>query len=167
MAEGTSTATRPTERVLDRIEELNGDPEGKDLLEHEVIFRSKGSEFSAVRIGRRRWMDQGEQQVSGRVVYSFSPNGEFRTRDKRAVDYLRALPTFNSEFWEVGSEPGALPSSDAALERISDLMMELDDEGLEVIQREEQATHQRPDVLKQVEIARRKVQGVTAGTEGA
>lgn len=165
MSEGTSTATRPTARVLDRIEELNGEPEGDDLLEAEAIYRSKGANFSAVRIGRRRWMDQGEQQVSGRVVYDFAPNGEFRTRDKRAVEYLEKLPTLNLEFWRVGAEPGALPSSDAVLERITDLTIELDDKGLEEIQLEEQTTHQRPDVLKQVEIARRKVQGISA--EGA
>lgn len=159
-----SGATKPTARTLDRIELLTSPPEGDDLLAEEVIFRSKGANFKAIRIGQRRWKEDGETQVSGRVAYEFGPNGEFRTRDARAVTYLEKLDSFNLEFWRVGSEPGAPPSSDQIIERIMELALEFDDAGLEEIETAEQSTHQRGDVLKTVAAARRKVQGVAEST---
>jgi hypothetical protein len=161
----TTSATRPTSATLDRIERLNAEPEGDELLDVEVVYRSKGTNFAAVRIGRRRWMEQGEQQVTGRVAYEFAPSGEFRTRDRRIVDYLESLPTFNLEFWRVGAEPGRPPSTELVDEQIMAAVATLNDDVLSELEVQERNVHKREQVLARILTARRSVQGTLATAE--
>lgn len=134
----------------------------------EVIFRSKGRNFRAVRPGhgKRRYRDDyGEQVIVEGEAVDFAPNGEFRTTNPATVKWLTESPSFNLYFWRVGEEPGAVPSPDAINEQVLSATLELDDERLAALELEEQKSHQRQDVLHLIRAARTRVQGVAA--EGA
>jgi hypothetical protein len=160
--------TKPTQYEIERMEALLEPPKGDDLLDEDVVFRSKGRGFRVVHIGQRRWSEMGMQQVSAGITYEFSPGGDvedpqagaFRTRDRRAVEYLRSLDSYGRDFYEVGNEPGRVPSSESTIEKIMSLALELDDAGLEELQETEQEGYQRQDVLVAVSKAREKVQGM-------
>lgn len=117
----------------------------------EVVFRSKGVNFRAVRVPRHRWTaPNGEVQVSDGVTYEFAPKGEFRTDDPEAIAYLRGLGSFNREFWEVGNEPGRIPDSGPMIERVAAASAALNLEALDELELEERAGHKRHDVLTHI-----------------
>lgn len=134
----------------------------------EVIFRSKGVNFRAVRVPRHRWTaPNGEVQVSDGVTYEFAPKGEFRTDDPEAIAYLRGLGSFNREFWEVGNEPGRIPDSQPMIERVVGASTALDLEGLDELEREERAGYKRHDVLTHITAAKVTVKKMLDAGAGA
>lgn len=133
-----------------------GEPESE--YEGEVIFRSKGRGFRAIRIPRNRWFaPNGEAQTTPGETYEFEPNGEFRTDDPVAIAHLRGLQSFNREFWEVGKEPGRIPSSESRLEEVAEAGVTLNLERLDELEELERATHKREDVLIAIRATKRKV----------
>jgi hypothetical protein len=135
----------------------------------EVTFRAKGVNFRAVMVPRHRWVaPNGEAQVTDGKTLEFAPSGEFRTSDPAEIRYLRGLPTFNREFWEVGAEPHAAPSPRPMFDKIAEASVALDVDALAQLEVLERETLNRPFVLDAIRSARDRVQGVlTAAAEGA
>lgn len=154
------TGTRPTKRQLEELDRLLEEPTGKDLLEDEAVFRARGRGFRVVRVPERWWVEEGMRQTSPAITFDFSPNGEFRTNDKRAVDYLQSLDSYRREFWLLGDEVDAVPSSEPVIAKIMALAIELDDDGIAELERQEQESYERADVLIACAQARRQVQGL-------
>ena len=131
------------------------EPEGEDLLEHEVVFRSSDKHHNVIRRSRHRvTLPNGEVRISEGVHFNFEPAGEFRTRSRAVADYLRSRPGFNLVFWEVGAEPDRVPSPEGVLRRVMAAMRDLDVETLDSIEREERQGHKREIVLNSISGAR-------------
>lgn len=132
-----------------------------------VEFRSKGVNFKVVlKASYRHATDHGQEFISGQYA-DFAPHGTFKTDDAWEIEKLRSSPTFNREFWEVGAEPGALPSADEELDRIMAAVAELDDAALAQIEGEERSGFNRSDVLESVTRARAQVQRLTEERDAA
>jgi hypothetical protein len=141
----------------DALAELQGtvstgpEPEGEDLLDHEIIFRSADRALNLVRRSRNRvTMANGEASISAGIHYTFQQSGregEFRTRSKSAADWIRSRPGFNVVYWEVGKEPFGAQSPEAVLRKIMDAVARLDIDALDSIEHEERAGSKRPVVL--------------------
>lgn len=133
--------------------------------QEEVHFRSKGVNFRAViKPSRRKTTEFGMETIPGTAA-DFAPTGDYRTSDPEVVEYLRALPTFNVEFWEVGHEPGQAPSIEPVIDRIAAAIIELDDAALSQLDGEERSSFNRPEVLAMISSARRRVQGALSASE--
>lgn len=165
-------AFRPGESAQEVEQSLEGtvsnDPpllDGQERVDP-VTFISKGPNFVLVHKSRHRsTSSNGEVNVTQGVSYDFAPSGSFTTDNPRAIEYLRGRPSFNVEYWELGNEPGAAPAPDLVIDAIMAAALELDDDALAEIERNELAGHGREVVLTQIRSARRRVQGVTAGRE--
>lgn len=132
-----------------------------------TTFRSKGVNFKVViQPSFRKVTDFGHEFVPGEYA-DFAPHGMFETDDPRIIEKLRDSPTFNREFWEVGNEPGALPSADAELDRIMAATALLDDAELAQIEAEERAGYNRGEVIASVTRARQQVQRLVDEREAA
>jgi hypothetical protein len=130
-------------------------PEGDDVLPEPVTFRSKGVNFNVIRKARHRVTHaNGDVEISEGIHYNFAPTGTFTTQDRRVVEFLNRLPSFNLEFWQVGAEPGAVPPAEATIASIMRAVRDLDVDRVDEIAREEQAGHQREQVLLAIENAR-------------
>lgn len=142
-------------------EPLNGEP----MVVHasqpsEVVFRSRGTHFRAViRPSRREQHPHGVEFVPGEAC-DFAPHAEFRTSDSRIAEHLRGLASCGTEFYEVGNEPGRIPSSERVIAAIMEASVELDDARLGAIEVEERGQFRREDVLVAVAAARRQVQRI-------
>jgi hypothetical protein len=147
--------------------ELAAAEQTEEVAEH--LFRARGKEFRVVRVHRRQWTEDGMRMTSEGVSYDFSPTGDFRTTDPGAIAYLKSLDSFNRDFWLVGEEPGAAPSSEVIDKQIMSALARLDDEALVALEHEESEQHKREDVLRRIRQAREQVQGVLseAAAEGA
>jgi hypothetical protein len=133
------------------------------------MFRSKGHGFRAVMVARNRTtMPNGEVRVFGTDEYpagktiEFAPAGEYVTDDPREIAYLKSLPTFNLEFWQVGAEPHAIPDPKPIMEKVAEATVTVDDETLARLEEEERATWKRKFVLDSIRAARERVQGALA-----
>lgn len=123
-----------------------------------TMFRARGTHFKAVlKPSRRKLGEFGSEFTAGEYA-DFQPNGTFETDDPGVLERLRGLPTYGVEFFEVGNEPGALPSSEPVVMAIMEAATELDDARLAQIEAEEQGGYARPEVLSQVRLARASVQ---------
>lgn len=134
-----------------------------------VLFRSKGTAFRVVRVGRHRWTaPNGEAQISDGRDYEFVSGevgaSELWVRNSNVANFLRGRPTFNREFWEVGAEPHAAPDPEVVMEKIMAATVDMDDAALEELQALETASHRRPIVLKAIKQARAQIQ--RAGSQG-
>lgn len=129
-----------------------------------VTFRSKGVEFRVVRVGRHKWTaPNGESQTTEGRDYQFAagPIGlsELVVRNSDVAAWLRARPSFNREFWEVGAEPFSAPDPEIILKQIQAALFEADDAALEELLTKELASHKRKVVLDAARHARRLIQG--------
>lgn len=130
-----------------------------------VTFISKGKMFRAVRKpATRRITDFGVEPIAG-IAYDFQPNGRFTTDDPDAIEYLESLPTFNREFWRLGSEPDRVPDPGPVLDEIMDAALELDATRLVEIAEAERQGPNREAVLRAAQSALRKVQGIDSPGE--
>jgi hypothetical protein len=92
--------------------------------------------------------------TEGQDTYPDGPNGEMQD----AVTWLRRHPEYNSRFHEEGREPGRpQPSDEDFLAAVTEAALNLDDEQITALLRQERATHQRPTLLKTADDARRRV----------
>lgn len=124
----------------------------------DVEFRARGVAFKAViKPSHRKITEHGQEFVAGEYA-DFAPNGLYRTSDQRIIDHLRSIPTFNTEFFEVGAELGRDADPAPVLEAIMQATIELDDERLSQIESEERAGHNRGTVLQSAAAARQQVQ---------
>jgi hypothetical protein len=174
-ATATEAANRPRETALtgdsgSLAAQLDGTTsdggDGDDPLDEPVLFRSRGKEFRLNVVPRRRFTGPtGEQYFTNGVSLDFSPDGVYSTRNRRNVEILRSRPGMNREYWEVGKEPHTAPDPQLVVEKIIDLTLQLDDEGLAQIEADERASHKRPAVLQAAAAARLKIQGFTGPGE--
>ena len=133
-----------------------------------VVFRSKGTEFRVIRVGRHKWTaPNGEAQVTDGRDYQFVSQGigasELRVFNSNVAEFLRGRPSYNREFWEVGREPHAPPDPELVFDRIMEAVVDYDDARLEELAKLEQASHKRPVVLKAIRQARQKIRGRVEG----
>lgn len=150
------TETEPTE---DDPTEIDPGESGTDAKAGVVLFRAKGVNFRSVRTGANRTTAPNGEVVSTRgISYDFAPTGEYRTADPDVIAWLRNLPSFNLEFWEVGAEPGAVASPEVVLEQVMHATAELHVERLREILAEEMVGHKRDLVLKTVRAALAKIE---------
>jgi hypothetical protein len=158
-------AKRPQPEPIDEGDNIGGpavaelEPEVEQEPEQEeALFRSKGLNFRVVVVPRfRRFTEAGDQIVSEGVTAEFAPNGEYRTSDPKVIAHLRGLGSLNREFWEVGKEPGAVPSPEMVMEKVFQATVDFDDEALERLEREEENGFRREIVLRSIRSAREKV----------
>lgn len=160
--------TQEEEERLEREFIGAGEPEPEVAAEEgpqePIMFRSKGVNFRAVMVPRHRWTaPNGEVQVTDGKTLEFAPAGEYTTADPAEIRHLRSLPTFNREFWEVGSEPHAIPSPRPIMDKVVTATVALDDEELARLEEEERNSWARPFVLDSIRSARERVQGAING----
>lgn len=118
-----------------------------------VVFRARGRNFSAVMVARNRWFSpNGEGQVTDGRLIQFA-DGNYETNEIKVQEFLRSLGSFNREFWEVGNEPGAVPSPKIVLEEIVRAAAALDLERINDLLQTERETHKRDVVLDQAKAA--------------
>lgn len=131
---------------------------GGEELDHEVVFRSRGINYGIIFKPRRQMVTaSGERMFSDGIRFDF-PKGEFRTKNKLVQEYIRSRPQFNADVWEVGNEPGRVPSPDLVLDRVAKAISELDDATLAEIETAERSTYKRPEVLTTIASGRRHIQ---------
>lgn len=136
-----------------------GDPAVDERLDEPVLFRSKGRNFSCTMVASNRWFaPNGQAQITEGRRLDFAPTGEYESDEVRVVEFLRSRDSFNREFWEVGNEPGAVPSPELLLDKIVAASVALDLEALEEIEAVEQGGHARELVMKAVRSARNQVE---------
>jgi hypothetical protein len=160
----TETGWRAGMSADDVLSEIAGtssdDPPCEQRLERPVTFRTRSRNLVVVHKPRHRFTaPNGEVQITNGYRYDFAPTGDFTTDNPVAVAYLRSRPSYNINggFWEVGNEPGRIPSPEKLLERIVIATRDLDDDALEEIQREEEAQHKREVVIMAVKAARKAI----------
>jgi hypothetical protein len=128
-----------------------------------VVFRSRGINFSIVRVPRHRWTaTNGEAQVTDGVRYEFAHGrGDLVVRNAEVADYIRSRPSFNVEVWEVGKEPHAAPDPARELDRIMQAGFDLDLGALAEIEEKERASFNRKVIIDAIAAAKRQIQKVS------
>lgn len=162
LGSGGESAEKLLKQLVGTVED-GGD--GEEPLEHPVTYISKGSHFKAIYKPRYRGVGPtGEQFFTTGIAADFAPHGQWTTKNREMAEWLETRPGFGTDFWRQGAEPFSAPDPSTILEQIMDAMLALDDARLAELEAEERASHKRPLVLKQLQAARNRVQGFSAGT---
>lgn len=172
LAERQSAATGQEIALKGSVDELvaqlsgtitEGPPPENPLAEP-VVFIAKGAMFKAVRKSRQRMvMPNGEQAFTTGITYDFAPSGRYMTIDPSAVTWLEGRPGFGVEYWRQDKPPHAAPDAGLVLDKVLDLALALDDDGLRELLETEQASHKRKIVIDRINQARKRVQGFDRG----
>jgi hypothetical protein len=145
--------------LLESTRDLEPIPdEGEELLPYDKVFVSKGKNFRIVYKPRRAQTDvDGNHFLTPGMEINFAPNGEFRTRNPKVIEFLMRRGSLNREFWDAENVPGSIPDPQAALERIGQFAIDLDIDGLNTMEAEERAGLNRREVMMQIKAMQRQV----------
>jgi hypothetical protein len=134
-------------------------PASEEPLPFEKVYRSKGKNLTIIYNARRAMSDaEGNTWFKSGQHIMFAPYGEFRTDNPDVVAFLESRDSFNREFWDIENVPGGLPDPQVALERIVQLSIDLNLEGLNEMEVEERSGFNRREVMQQIKAAQTRLE---------